>query len=82
MLETYINADQIGFGKCGQIHVNATLFIIVLWRRSGSGVECRILDRENPVTNPESRILTHISGVMPRQNEILVGYAFLNETWL
>ena len=32
--------------------VCSSSFIVYLWRRSGSAVEYRTLDRENPVTNP------------------------------
>ena len=36
-----------------------------LWRRSGSAIECRTLDRENTVSNP-----LHIGAVVtPRQNK-------------
>ena len=45
------------------------------WRRSGSAVECRTLDREDTVTNPlhifGSLMTTRCAGVTPRQNTII-----------
>ena len=38
-------------------------------RRSGSAVECRTLDRENPVTNPLHMMATRCGGVTPRQKQ-------------
>ena len=50
------------------------------WRRSGSAVECRNLDREDTVTNPlhilGPLMTTRCGGVTPRQNTIIVPLHF------
>ena len=49
--------------------------IVCMWRRSAA-VECRTLDRENPVTNPlhilGPLMATRYGSVTPRQDKILV----------
>ena len=58
-----------------------------VWRRSGSAIECRTLDRENPVMNPlhikAPLMATHCGGVTPQQNKILVctWMIFGNKLW-
>ena len=64
---------MIARDSCWQLVTSVYITVVIdyPWRRSGTAVQCRTLDRENPVTNPLHMMATRCGGVTPRQYKIL-----------